>query len=121
MKPLPIRSPETFKVTRSQSSITPSISRLSNYHSPGTTSGAGTASGTSVSNHSVADFQVLPLGNKHILSSPTASKDSGAHDCSNVGSEIEEQEIKQVDKDFEQRIKRWDSCSATHQRFDTFF
>jgi hypothetical protein len=116
IKPIPIRSPDSaFKVMRSQSSVTPS--RLSSFHSPGTTSGAGTASGTSLSNPSVTEFQTQNTINKHILSSPTASKDSGAHDCSIFESEIEIDEcaIKHVDKDFEERIKRWDSCSGAHK------
>uniref|UniRef100_A0AC34FA14 Centrosome-associated FAM110 C-terminal domain-containing protein n=1 Tax=Panagrolaimus sp. ES5 TaxID=591445 RepID=A0AC34FA14_9BILA len=121
VKPIPIRSPDSaFKVVRSQSSITPS--RLSSFHSPGTTSGAGTISGTSLSNPSVADFQIQNTNiNKHILSSPTASKDSGAHDCSIIGSEVEidESALKQVDKDFEERIKRWDSYSSPHQRISS--
>uniref|UniRef100_A0A914Z0U1 Centrosome-associated FAM110 C-terminal domain-containing protein n=1 Tax=Panagrolaimus superbus TaxID=310955 RepID=A0A914Z0U1_9BILA len=121
IKPIPIRSPDSaFKVMRSQSSITPS--RLSSFHSPGTTSGAGTASGTSLSNPSVSEFQIQNTNiNKHILSSPTASKDSGAHDCSIIGSEVEidESALKQVDKDFEDRIKRWDSYSAPHQRISS--
>lgn len=74
------------------------------HHSPGATSGIG--SGLSERCSSELNSSI----GKQNMSSPATSRDSGVPEAS--GGSSDELEIQQVDKDFEDRIKRWDSRSG---------
>uniref|UniRef100_A0A914DH97 Centrosome-associated FAM110 C-terminal domain-containing protein n=1 Tax=Acrobeloides nanus TaxID=290746 RepID=A0A914DH97_9BILA len=96
------RTPSTMGIKRSHSSITP-LMRTSHY-SPGATSGIGSG----LSERCSSERNSSSGG--QVMSSPTTSRDSGVPEAS--GGSSDELEIQQVDKDFEDRIKRWDSRSV---------
>jgi hypothetical protein len=97
-------------IKRSHSSITPLM--RTNHYSPGATSGIGSG----LSERCSSERNSSSGG--QVMSSPTTSRDSGVPEAS--GGSSDELEIQQVDKDFEDRIKRWDSRSVLRRYVKNF-